>query len=77
MSETKNLLNEFPWVIAERRTYDIISAGTFQGLSQGATSERGHLMTYRTWKQIVEERNLSPKKDLVEILETLNQHTES
>ena len=63
-----NITEEFPWVIADNKTYDIISIGTFAGLSK--TSDKGHLMTYRTWKQIVEERGLSPKKDLVLILES-------
>lgn len=63
-----NLKDEFPWVIADKKTYDIISVGTFEGLSQPSTSNKGHFMTYRTWKQIVEERGLSPKEDLVSIL---------
>ena len=62
-----NIKDEFPWVVVDNNTYDIISVGTFDGLSN---TKRGHLMTYRTWKQIVEERGLSPKKDLILILES-------
>lgn len=65
-----NIQNEFPWVIADGKTYDIISIGTFKGLSQKTTSTKGHLMTYRTWKQITEERGMSPKEDLAKILFT-------
>jgi len=66
MSTVKDL---FPWVICNTKTYDIVSVGTFEGLSKTNNQTNGHLMTYTTWRQIVEERNISPKKDLISILE--------
>jgi len=62
---------EFPWVIADNKTYDIIGIGTFDGLSK---SSSGHLMTYRTWRQIVDERGLTPNDSLYRVLSTLPEY---
>jgi hypothetical protein len=51
------LQNEFPWVTVDPKTYDVTATGTFQAL----VGQPGHLMTYRTWELIVQERNISPK----------------
>lgn len=67
-----NITEEFPWIIADNKTYDIISIGTFAGLSK--TSDKGHLMTYRIWKQIIEERGLSPNDSLYKVLESTPKH---
>jgi len=63
-----NIIDEFPWVIADNKTYDIVSIGTFEGLSK---SNKGHLMTYRTWKQIVEERGLTPNDFLYRVFKSV------
>jgi len=66
-----NIIDEFPWVIADNKTYDIVSIGTFEGLSK---SNKGHLMTYRTWRQIVDERGLTPNDSLYRVLSTLPEY---
>jgi hypothetical protein len=51
------LHQEFPWVTVNPQTYDITATGTFHGL----LGKPGHLMTYRTWELIVQERNITPQ----------------
>jgi len=51
------LQQEFPWVRVNPKTYDVEMVGTFQALASGP----GHLMTYRTWEQIIKERNINPQ----------------
>lgn len=66
-----NIKDEFPWVRVDNKTYDIISLGTFDALSN---SNIGNLMTYRTWKQIVDERGLKPNDSLYKVLESIPEY---
>ena len=48
---------DFPWVTVNPQTYDVTAVGTFEALK----GQAGHLMTYKTWELITQERNISPK----------------
>lgn len=47
------LTKEYPWVVVDKNSWDIIKEGTFSELV--GTTE-GHLMTKAIRKQILEER---------------------
>lgn len=51
------LHQEFPWVTVDPQTYNVTASGTFEDLN----GQPGHLMTYRTWELITQERGISPK----------------
>jgi hypothetical protein len=49
----QSLTNEYPWVVVDKNTWEIVKEGSFSDLV-GSTD--GHLMTKAIRKQILEER---------------------
>lgn len=54
----QGLTHEYPWVRVNPLTWDIEHKGSFHEMNK---IQNGHMMTERTWKQITEERDMSPK----------------
>ncbi len=58
MMHMKGLTHEYPWVRVNTQTWDVQAKGSFHEMNELG---QGHLMTLNLWKQITEERGITPK----------------